>query len=115
MAQLVDEPVPDSGMWMVERGMKDGCHLVSIVRLDCILHGAHLTPAFSDEFVPRYFHHVDILDVFRSYYVNKYIDNYGFEIIFWILSYSFFISAYFYLLFCAFSWTFQDDAIHLCQ
>jgi hypothetical protein len=80
--KIGDGPDPDLGMWMVEREMKNGQRVASVVHLDTILRGAHLTPAFGEDFVPRHLRYVDTLDVFQSYYVNKYIDGHGFETIF---------------------------------
>jgi len=79
-----DEPDATTGLWVVEpestrRGM---CHM-SVIHLDSIVHGAHLLPRFpSDAPAYREINYMNVLDVYMSFYVNKYIDHHAFEIAF---------------------------------
>jgi hypothetical protein len=58
------------------------CH-VSIIHLNTIVRGAHLLPHFpSDTPVYREINYMNVLDIYCSFYVNKYIDHHAFEIAF---------------------------------
>ena len=56
----------------------------SVLHLDTFYRAAHLLPCFGHavEAVPDELHHTDTLDVFDTFYVNKYIDHHAHEIAF---------------------------------
>jgi len=78
---------PDSstGLWVVEPKYTRGHRYrnMSVIHLDSIIRGAHLLPRFpSNTQVYREINYTQTLDVYRSFYVNKYIDHHAFEIAF---------------------------------
>jgi hypothetical protein len=72
-------PDEDTGMWQAELGEEPK---VSIIHLDCMIHAAHLIPVFGANFIPTGVKLSNSLDIFCSYYINKYIDHHAFEIAF---------------------------------
>ena len=75
-------PDEETGMWIVEPGVDiDGIPEVSIIHLDCILRAAHLIPVYGDAPVPDLLEYHHSLDMFKSYYVNKFADHHSFEIL----------------------------------
>ena len=78
------DPDPDNGMWVVEPGYAtDGSRLMSVVHLDSIVRAAHLLPVFGGPFaLPPQLKFSLMLDSFRAFYVNKYIDYHAFETVF---------------------------------
>ena len=50
-------------------------------------HGVH-----GEAFVPKMVTHDNSLDLFYSFYVNKFVDHHAFEIAFWFLSYGHYIT-----------------------
>lgn len=79
-----DEPDAATGMWKVVPDLDHaGDRLQAVIHLDCFLRGAHLIGApVDDEFIPRGMKHTDSLDIFPTFYVNKYIDHHSNEIAF---------------------------------
>lgn len=78
-----DVPCPITGMWKVRRDTDhNGRRILDIVHLNAILRGAHLIGIAGDSFVPKEVDHTNALDVFKSFYVNKYIDYHAHEIAF---------------------------------
>ena len=78
---------PDSSnrLWVVEPEYTAGRRHrgMGIIHLDSIIRGAHLLPRFpSNSRVYREINYTQTLDVFQSFYVNKYIDHHAFEIAF---------------------------------
>lgn len=77
---------PDSvtGMWKVkpEIAGPHGAHVQSVEHVDTILQSAHLIPIFGSGPLPDGFHFAHSLDMFNSYYVNKYADHHAHEIVF---------------------------------
>ncbi|KAG1750512.1 uncharacterized protein EDB91DRAFT_1235038 [Suillus paluster] len=63
-----------TGMWKVKPE--------SVEHVDTILRSAHLIPVFGSGPLPDGFHFAHSLDVFNSYYVNKYADHHAHEIVF---------------------------------
>ncbi len=53
-----------------------------MIHLDCILRAAHLIGVTGQESVPKGLKPSDTLDVFPSFFVNKYIDHHAHEIAF---------------------------------
>ncbi|KAF8259052.1 hypothetical protein EI94DRAFT_1774026 [Lactarius quietus] len=76
-----DEPDKVVNMWVVQPDSNlDGSPAVSIVHLDSVLHAVHLMPVFGDCMMPMDLTSDQSLDIFQSFYVNKYIDYHTFEI-----------------------------------
>ncbi|KAG1896024.1 uncharacterized protein F5891DRAFT_1130403 [Suillus fuscotomentosus] len=77
---------PDSltGMWKVkpEVSGQRGTRVQSVKHVDTILRSAHLIPVFGSGPLPDGFHFTYSLDVFNSYYVNKFADHHSHEIVF---------------------------------
>jgi hypothetical protein len=77
-----DAPDEDTGMWVVERETRaDGSPLVDFIRVDTILRSCHLLPLYGDAMLSRDITHDNSLDVFKTYYLNKYADHHSFEIL----------------------------------
>ena len=81
---MSSEPDPTTGLWMVQpEFIRQGARHASVIHIDTIVHGAHLLPVFpSDAPVYREINYMNVLDVYASFYVNKFIDHHAFEIIF---------------------------------
>jgi hypothetical protein len=57
---------------------------MGIVHLDSVVRGAHLLPRFPSD-APLYrreINYMNVLDVYKAFYVNKYIDHHAFELAF---------------------------------
>ena len=79
-----DDPDPDTGLWVVQPELtrRGGRHM-SVIHVDSIIRGAHLLPKFlSDAPVYREINYTNVLDLYASFYVNKFIDHHTFEIAF---------------------------------
>jgi hypothetical protein len=73
----------DTGMWVVEPDSHpDGFAFTAVIHLNNILRAAHLIPVFGQDTLPTDIPLAYSLDVFNSYYVNKYIGHHAFEIAF---------------------------------
>jgi hypothetical protein len=82
-SRLGDEPDPDTGMWMVKPDFKaDQSPAMSVIHLDTIVRASHLIGVYGDRFLPQGISFHNSLDVFDTFYVNKYIDHHAFEIAF---------------------------------
>jgi len=77
-----DEPDRSTGLWIVEpETNSQGSRNMSVIHVDSILRGAHLLPRFpSDRPVYREINYTNTLDVYSSFYVNKFVDHHAFEI-----------------------------------
>ena len=54
-----------------------------VIHIDSIIRGAHLLPKFpSDVPVYREVNYMNVLDLYTSFSVNKFIDHHAFEIAF---------------------------------
>ena len=79
-----NEPDATTGLWVVRpefthRGMRH----MGVIHVDSIVRGAHLLARFpSDVPVYREINYMNVLDVYTSFYVNKFIDHHAFEIAF---------------------------------
>ncbi|KAJ6548422.1 hypothetical protein B0H19DRAFT_1211517 [Mycena capillaripes] len=73
-------PDPDTGLWVVkpERYTNGQKHL-AIIDLKCIARAAHLLPVYGPQLLPEDFHFSYSLDVFRAFFVNRYVDHHAFE------------------------------------
>lgn len=81
---MSDEPEPDTGLWVVQpETTHQGMRHASVIHVDSIVRGAHLLPRFpSDLPVYREINYMNALDIYASFYVNKFIDHHAFEIAF---------------------------------
>jgi hypothetical protein len=69
------------GMWVVQPDQNaDGSLAIGVIHLDLVLCGAHLMPVFGDDPIPLELRAEHSLDVFQTFYVNKYIDYHAFKI-----------------------------------
>ena len=74
-----DSPDKDTGMWMVEPELSDGSPVISIIHLDCVFRTAHLIPIYGHHPIPHFILAHQSLDVFKAFYVNKFIDYHAFD------------------------------------
>ena len=74
-------PDPVTGMWKAQPELVGHIPVRSVVHIDTILRNVHLIPAFGDGLIPHQLHYSKSLDIFSSYYVNKYADHHSFEVI----------------------------------
>jgi hypothetical protein len=81
-SRVGDSPDEDTGLWMVEpdHDTADGSPHAAVIHLDTVLRSAHLIGVYGSDFLPKDMSSADSLDAFRSYYVNKFIDNHAFQI-----------------------------------
>ena len=77
------DPDPYNNLWIFEPDYKnDGYRVMSIIHVDSIVRAAHLLPVFKNETpIPREIDFTNTLDVFKAFYLNKYIDYHAFEIL----------------------------------
>ena len=70
-------------MWQVEPDFDaDREHSMSVIHLDAIFRAAHLVGITGEDFFPYHMKHTDSLDLFRAFFVNKFIDYHAHETIF---------------------------------
>ena len=85
----VVNPSPDeiTRMAIVKRAMRRSLPRARVVPLNDILRAVHLILVFSQlgtKHIPKKYKHEDILNdrkLFKQFYVNKFIDHHGFEIL----------------------------------
>ncbi|KAG1827500.1 uncharacterized protein BJ212DRAFT_1572872 [Suillus subaureus] len=78
---LGDKPDLNVGMWTVRPSFhEDGSRELSIIHLDTIIRTSHLLPIFGDDFIEDDVTFHNSLDLFKGYYVNKFVDHNSFEI-----------------------------------
>jgi hypothetical protein len=79
-----NKPDAGTGQWVVQpESTRRGMRHMSVIHVDSILRGAHLLPRFlSDAPVYREINYTNVLDLYTSFYVNKFIDHHAFEIAF---------------------------------
>ncbi|KAF8553040.1 hypothetical protein OG21DRAFT_1477479 [Imleria badia] len=75
------EYYPYTGMWIVRPGYTT-CRQpdISVIHVDTIYRAAHLIPVYGTQEIPPEIGPHHSYDIFRSYYVNKYIDHHAFEL-----------------------------------
>ena len=78
------EPDTGTGFWIVEpESTRRGARHMGVIHVDSIVRGAHLLPRFpSDAPVYRELNYMNVLDVYASFYVNKFVDHHAFEVAF---------------------------------
>lgn len=75
-----DRPEEDTGLWIVTPDRTPrGAHKRGVIPLESIVRGAHLIPVYGPNFLPSNFDLavVDTLDIFASYYVNRFVDHHA--------------------------------------
>jgi hypothetical protein len=78
-----DEPDEDTDMQVVRPEFTgNGRCTLAIIPLNSITRAAHLLPVYGSSFVPKNLHFSDTLDVYRSYFVNKFADHHSHEFLF---------------------------------
>ena len=81
--QASDGPDEDTGMWIVHHDCNTaGSPTADVLHLDTLVHTAHLIGIYWDKPLPKDLSSDQSLNIFWSYYVNKYIDHHGYEIAF---------------------------------
>lgn len=82
-SQVGDEPDEDTGLWVVEPDLdEDGARDLAVVHIETVLRCAHLVPIFGKDPIPPHMRSADALDMFDTYYVNKYADHHAHELAF---------------------------------
>jgi hypothetical protein len=76
-----DRPDDITGMWKVRPDFRRGKPFKSIIHLDCVLRGTHLSPVYANRFLPQGYSFEDTLNDFKLFYVNKFIDHHSHEIL----------------------------------
>lgn len=79
-----DEPDATTGLWVVRpEFIRRGVHHMSVIHTNTIIRVAHLLLRFPlDAPVHPEVDYMNVLDVFTSFYVNKFINHHVFEIAF---------------------------------
>ena len=79
-----DTPSDVTGMYTVEPDIHNGQPIMTVIHLDTVFRSAHLLPVFYKHPAlskrQRYEH---TLDLFSTFYVNRYIDHHAFEVLTW--------------------------------
>jgi hypothetical protein len=79
-SRIAEERDEDTGMWMVQPEVEDnGSPSITVLHIDCIFRAAHLLPIYGDNPIDSISPH-ESLDIFPTFYVNKYIDHHAFQI-----------------------------------
>lgn len=78
------DPDPDTGMWVIEPDYNgDRYRIMSVVHVNSIIRAAHLLPVFRDGSpILREINFTHMLNVFKAFYLNKYIDYHAFKTVF---------------------------------
>ena len=74
-------PDPITGMWKVQPKLRASQPVWAVVHIETILHDAHLILVFGMGYIPQQLHYSQSLDVFSSFYVNKYADHHSIEVV----------------------------------
>jgi hypothetical protein len=76
-----NEPDEDMGLWIVSlESNDDGQPNLAIVHVDTIYRAAHLIPVYESQYIRRSLTMHNTLDVFKQFYVNKFVDYHAFQI-----------------------------------
>ncbi|KAG1797296.1 uncharacterized protein BJ212DRAFT_1450497 [Suillus subaureus] len=80
--KIGDCPDEDTGMWMVAPSFhEDGSRNLAVIHIETVFHAAHLIAIYGSEYIPHSLKFYHSLDIFGSFYVNKYADHHAFEIV----------------------------------
>ena len=78
------KPDASTCLWVVQPELTywGMCHM-GVIHINSIIHGAHLLLRFPSD-TPVYWeiNYMNVLDVYTSFYVNRFIDHHTFEIAF---------------------------------
>ena len=81
-----DSPDEDTGMWVIGRDHDaNGYQILQVIDLDTVIQCAHLIRVYGPDPVNTELKFSDSLYAFHTYYVNKYMGQHSFEIVFWYL------------------------------
>lgn len=64
-----------TGLWLVKLEFEGNQHTLAVIYLNTVARGAHLLPVYGSSFLPEDFHFSQLLDVFRAFFVNSYINH----------------------------------------
>ena len=73
---------PLTELWVVHPDVSYRLWDRTVLHLDLFLHGMPLIPVYENHALPLDLQSTDSLNVFKAYYVNKYINHHAHEIIF---------------------------------
>ncbi|KAF9528314.1 hypothetical protein CPB83DRAFT_767174 [Crepidotus variabilis] len=76
-----DEVDPETGLWVVRPEFIGNQRSMAVIDLDCIARGAHLLPVFGPAPLPATLHFSQSLDIFRAFFVNRFIDHHSHEFV----------------------------------
>jgi len=77
-----ESPDEDSGMWIVKpQNHPDGKSSFGLIPTDAIMWACHLIPVYGTAKVPPYVKFHNSLHLYKSYYLNRFIDHHSFEIL----------------------------------
>jgi hypothetical protein len=77
--RVADSPDDCMGMWVV-RPLADNEECpCPIIHLNTVVHAAHLLPVFGSGNVSKKLSFTDTLDTFKTFYVNKFVNNHAFK------------------------------------
>ena len=83
--QTDNEPDDDTGMWVVKplhySRRRNRLPLCSVINLDTIVRAAHLVGVAVGQGVSPTLRSEESLDMFKQFFVNKYIDHHAFELL----------------------------------
>jgi hypothetical protein len=74
-----NEPDPDTGMWTVSMEKHHGKPKSQVIDVRTIACAAHLLPVFGSEPVPTEVQYHDSLDIYKSFFVNNFVDHHAHE------------------------------------
>ena len=79
-SQAIDGPDEDMGMWIAHHDCNaDGSPTATILHLNTLVCAAHLISVYGKKSLLKDLAPDQSLDIFQSYYVNKYIDHHSYE------------------------------------
>jgi len=68
-------------MWVVRPSIdEEGAPNLTVIHVSKIVQAAHLLPVFDEAPVPLELLYSDSLNIFQTFYVNKFINHHAFEI-----------------------------------
>ncbi|KAF5382367.1 hypothetical protein D9757_009785 [Collybiopsis confluens] len=78
---------PKTGLWIVRPAFYDQAGqqqspCLAVVHLDSLVRGVHLIPVFGSQPIPSELRFHQSLDLFKLFYINKYVDYHANEILF---------------------------------
>lgn len=78
--KLVGDDVDETtGMWVVRRDKHRSRPRMSVIPVQNIFRAAHLIPLYDDRIIPGQFSHLETLDHYPKFFVNRFADYHAFE------------------------------------